>query len=262
MLILLPPSETKTAPEQGDPVAPDELSFPSLAPHRARVLRALERVSGQRNALEHLGVGASLEAEVRRNLGLREAPAAPALEVYTGVLYDALDRGDWSAPERRVAAESLVVVSALWGAVRPADRIPAYRLSMGTALRGLGSRQAVRLSSFWRPHLAAALGPHADGRLVVDCRSSAYAAAYAAPPETTVTVAVVTQTGDRRTAVSHFAKHTRGELARHVIGRVADGCAVDTPQRLAEVAGARWQVELEPPRGARAGRLTVVLPGR
>ena len=64
MLILLPPSETKTQPASGDPAQLQELSLPQLNDDRLRVLKALEKVSGQRNALEALGVGASLAPEV------------------------------------------------------------------------------------------------------------------------------------------------------------------------------------------------------
>ena len=59
------------------------------------------------------------------------------------------------------------------GAVAPADRIPAYRLSMGVDLPGVG-----KLATAWRPHLAAALDARAAGDVVVDCRSAAYLAAW------------------------------------------------------------------------------------
>ena len=261
MLILLPPSETKTRPGSGDPVQLQELSLPQLDDDRLRVLAALEKVSGQRNALEALGVGASLAPEVQRNLSLRTEPAAPALQIYTGVLYDALGAQSLTAEQRRVAEDSVVVISALWGAVRPTDRIPAYRLSMGTALRGLGKREPVKLSSFWKPRLREALGPKAEGQLIIDCRSSAYSAAFAAPSETTVAIRAVTVSDDgQRKVVSHFAKHTRGELARHVLEQVAQGRRVETAQELAEAAGTWWRVELEEPQGKRPGQLTVVLP--
>ncbi|MCT1602853.1 peroxide stress protein YaaA [Kocuria sp. p3-SID1433] len=261
MLILLPPSETKTQPASGDPAQLQELSLPQLNDDRLRVLKALEKVSGQRNALEALGVGASLAPEVQRNLSLRTAPAAPALQIYTGVLYDALGTETLTAEQRRVAEDSVVVISALWGAVRPVDRIPAYRLSMGTALRGLGKREPVKLSSFWKPRLGEALGTQTEGQLIIDCRSSAYSAAFAAPPETTVAIRAVTEDDDgQRKVVSHFAKHTRGELARHVLEQVGQGRRVETAQELAEAASQRWRVELEEPSVRRPGQLTVVLP--
>lgn len=261
MLILLPPSETKTVPAAGSPVRLDDLSLPELAPDRERVLAALEETSGRHDALEALGVGPSLGREVARNLRLRTEPTAPALEVYTGVLYDALDHGSMTAWERAVAAEAVVVISALWGAVRPGDRIPAYRLSMGTTLPGVSGAAATRLSSYWKPRLLEHLGPETEGRLIIDCRSAAYAAAFAVAPETTVTVRAVRETGIKRTVVSHFAKRTRGELAGHAIRAVAAGQWIETPEQLAEVAARHWRVELVEPTARRAGVLTVVLDG-
>ncbi|KAA9393237.1 peroxide stress protein YaaA [Kocuria coralli] len=260
MLILLPPSETKAAPATGGPVEAESLSWPGLKSARDRALKALVRVSGQKNALTVLGVGASLQDEVARNLDLETAPAAPALEVYTGVLYDALDPAGFTPEQAAVAQESVVVISALWGALRPADRIPAYRLSGGTALRGLGTAGTVKMSAFWKPHLARHLGPAAHDQLIIDCRSSAYAAAFQAPKDRTVTVKVVQLVDGARKVVSHNAKQTRGLLSRHVIERVAAGESVETARDLARVAGERWQVELTEPAAGRAGELTVVLP--
>ena len=174
MLILLPPSESKTAPASGDPLNLASLDLPALTGARSELADALAEVSGGEDALQVLGVGPSLAADVARNRHLRTAPAAPALEVYTGVLYDALDAASLWPGAREVADSSLLVVSALWGAVRPTDRIPAYRLSMGTALPDTG-----KLSSWWKPRLAPVLDELAADQVVVDCRSAAYAAACA-----------------------------------------------------------------------------------
>ncbi|WP_158609611.1 YaaA family protein [Kocuria soli] len=260
MLILLPPSETKTAPTTGDPVNLAELSWPQLTAARERALKALVKVSGQRNAMTVLGVGSSLEQEVLRNQNLSSAPTAPALEVYNGVLYDALSRNSFTPAQRATAEQSIVIMSALWGALRPTDRIPAYRLSGSTALRGLGKSGGLKMSTYWKPHLAEVLGGEAGEQLIVDCRSSTYASAFDAPKQNTVTVKVVQPVHGRRKVVSHNAKHTRGELARHLIGYEAQGATVRTAEDLRAVAGQRWTVELAEPSAKKAGELTVVLP--
>lgn len=260
MLILLPPSESKDAPATGTPVDLPALSWPQLSPQRERVLKALIKVSGQKNALAALGVGASLEEEVLRNLDLLEAPAAPALQIYTGVLYDALEAETLSPEHSKVAHESLIVISALWGALRPTDRVPAYRLSGGTALRGLGQAGTLKLSTFWKPHLNRQLGPEARDQLVIDCRSATYAAAFEAPKATTVTVKVVQMVNGQRKVVSHNAKHTRGLLARHLIDQVADGAEPESARDLQALAGQNWQAELREPNAKKAGELTIVLP--
>ena len=71
---------------------------------------------------------------------------APAADVYSGVLYDALGLPDLRErdPEAyRRAHESVLVFSALWGVLRPGDRIPHYRCSAGVKLPGVGSVTAI-----------------------------------------------------------------------------------------------------------------------
>ena len=256
MLILLPPSETKTAPVTGAPVDPGSLAFPELAPAREEVRAELAAASARPDALEVLGVGERLRAEVERNTRLAAEPAAPALRVYTGVLYDALDATGFTEAQQDAAADSLVVLSALWGAVRPSDRIPAYRLSMGAELPALG-----KLAAHWKRHLPAVLDAAAAGGLVVDCRSAAYAAAWRAPRERTVSVKVVREHRGSRTVVSHMAKHTRGLLARHLVERAAEGRRLETPQDLLAAARERWHAELTEPTARSAGELVVVRIG-
>ncbi|GIG55544.1 YaaA family protein [Demequina activiva] len=228
MLILLPPSEGKTAPASGPPVDLESLAHPGLARARRRVGDALAKVSAQRNAYDVLGVGASLGAEVERNRTLWDNPAAPASAVYTGVLYDAAGAAHWTGADLEHAAERVRIVSALWGAVSPSDLIPAYRLSMSTSLGRIGP-----LASFWRQHLAAELGHLAHGRLVVDCRSSSYVAAWRPAGIPHVSVRVERELHGRRTVVSHMAKHTRGLLT----GALVRADAVpETAQDLADAA--------------------------
>ena len=255
MLVLLPPSESKAPPAaRGKPVDLDTLSFPELTGTRTRVLDALAAVSAGPDAVRRLGVGGSLAAEVARNARLRTLPARPALDVYTGVLYDALGWVTLSSSARRRAATRVVVLSALWGALRPGDRVPPYRLNMCGEL-GLGS-----LTQLWRPALGPALEQAATG-LVVDCRSGDYVAAW--PPSVevarrTVAVRVLQEGRTGRTVVSHAAKHTRGEVARHLLETGADPAR---PQGLARVLGERWTVELvPPPQPGKPWTVAVVLP--
>ncbi|NKX49820.1 peroxide stress protein YaaA [Arthrobacter deserti] len=254
MLILLPPSEGKTPATAGEPFDPADLHFPELAPARREVLSALAQVSSSPEALARLGVGASLAAEVRRNTRLHDEPSAPAHTVYSGVLYDALGYRSMTPAQKRRVDEAVVVVSALWGAIGFADRIPAYRLSMSVGLPGTG-----KLASYWKKHLPAALEAHADGHLLVDCRSSSYAAAWAPVPERTVIVNVFQERDGKRTVVSHFAKHTRGELARHLLTR--RGKAPDTPEALLKAAQEVRAAELVPGTARKPHALNIVLAG-
>ncbi|MBO0610913.1 YaaA family protein [Myceligenerans salitolerans] len=238
MLLLLPPSEGKTpAPDDAGPVDLGALAHPGLTEQRQTVLDALAAVSARGDATEVLGVSPNLAEEVVRNTQLKAAPAGPAATVYTGVLYGAAGLGALTGEAASRAARTVRIFSGLWGAVAPDDRIPAYRLSMGASLPDVGP-----LTTAWKPALAAALGPHAAGDVVVDCRSATYVAAW--KPATTgsasaqwVTVRVVREVGGQRSVVSHNAKHTRGVLAGHLLRRAGE------PTSAAEVLAAARELE-------------------
>lgn len=258
VLVMLPPSEGKTAARRGAPVDLDALSSAALSPVRRKVAEALAEVSARDDALEVLGVGASLTDEVTRNASVLTQPAAPAKKVYSGVLYAAAGLDRLTPTGRARAAESVRIVSALWGVVAPDDVVPAYRLSMGTDLPGIGP-----LAPAWRGPLSEVLDPQADGALVVDCRSAAYLAAWT-PPRTAdwVTVRVERELDGIRSVVSHNAKHTRGVLTRHLLTR--RGHAPKDAEHLARVArelvgGEVLDVELSPARARGARVLTLVV---
>ena len=234
MLILLPPSESKTGRSRGRPVSLDTLSFPGLTDTRRAVLDAVAKVSAHPDAAQVLGVSPNLTAEVARNTVLETAPSLPASRVYSGVLYDALDHGTLDGPAKRRANRWVVVVSAIYGAVRPTDAIAPYRLSMAVNLPGIGP-----LAAAWKPELSAVL-PEAAGRgLVVDCRSSTYAAAWTPQGDLAARWVQVRVPG-----ATHMAKHTRGLVARHLcqVGR-----DVRRVPQLLDVLGDAFEVSLTPP---------------
>jgi cytoplasmic iron level regulating protein YaaA (DUF328/UPF0246 family) len=209
VLILLPPSEGKAAGGRGAPLDLDALAFPELTATRRHLVEAVERLAQREpEALRTaLGLSERQQDAVAADARLTTAPTRATMARYTGVLYDALDYSSLEGAARRRANGSLVVASALFGLLRPRDRIPAYRLSGGTTLPGLGG-----LAPLWRPVLEPELAG-AD-RLVVDLRSGAYAALARAPGA--VDVRVLREAEGRRTVVSHDNKYTKGHLARRL----------------------------------------------
>ena len=232
MLILLPPSEGKTAPAGGAPLELGALAYPELTAKRERALAALVRVSSAKQrgrALKALGLSAGQAGELDRNAALESAPAAPAAEVYTGVLYERL-----RLPELPEAARARVLIaSALWGVVRPDDRIPAYRLSISARLPRIAG-----LATYWRPALERALP---DEGLVVDLRSGGYAAAWAPKRATVVTVRGFTEQDGARKVISHHVKSIRGDVARALLQAPE---SARTPEDVAETA-ARAGLDVE-----------------
>ncbi len=213
MLFLLPPSEGKAQPVKGRPLDLARLSFPALTAERERLLTP----------------------------ALREAPALPARDIYTGVLYAALDLPTLPASMQR----RFVIISAQYGAVRPGDRIATYK-------REIDARR-------WRPLLDPELVKAAGRGVILDCRSATYVAAWrpsGALAERTAHVSVVREAAGKRTVVSHDAKKTRGEVARFV---AETGETPKSVEQLASLVRRRFPCELDPPERAGAPwRLTIV----
>src|SRR6476646_3178364 len=129
-LILLPPSEGKALGGTGAPWSAGAMAL-DLDDERRRVIGALATAmrGGEPARAKLLGVtGSGLAAATAADRRVTRSPTLPAIERYTGVLYDALDHGSLTAAQRKRLHASIVIVSGLWGAVMPADPVPAYRL--------------------------------------------------------------------------------------------------------------------------------------
>ncbi|SFC67660.1 peroxide stress protein YaaA [Streptomyces aidingensis] len=260
MLVLLPPSEGKAEPDGGAPLDLAALSLPGLTAARAAVLNELTGLCSAdgTKAREVLGLSERQAAEVRRNAALRTAPALPAARLYTGVLYDALGLASLPPAARGRAERSLLVFSGLWGALRITDRVPAYRCSGGVRLPALGG-----LAGHWRGPLGAVLPAEAGDGLVLDLRSSAYAAMWKPAARgdlarRTVTVRVLhsrlVDGVERRSVVSHFNKATKGRIVRSLLT-----AGVPDPATPAELAGTLRDLGHRVEGGDRPGRLDVIV---
>jgi cytoplasmic iron level regulating protein YaaA (DUF328/UPF0246 family) len=246
VLILLPPSETKSGGGEGPPLELDRLSFPELTSARKELIDQLVTLAADAGASRAaLGLSEHQDAEIARNAVLWCAPTAPALRRYTGVLYDALGAGSLRGAAAGRAASRLVVGSALFGLLRAGDPVPAYRLSAGATLPDRGT-----LGAFWRPRLEPVL-TELDG-LVVDLRSGGYTELGRLPGAVTVTVLTERSDG-ARSVVSHHNKASKGQLARLLAGTRAEPTDLAGLLRVLRRAG--HSVE----RGERPDELLLVL---
>jgi cytoplasmic iron level regulating protein YaaA (DUF328/UPF0246 family) len=260
VLILLPPSEGKTPPASGDPVDPASLWLPALAGARRRVMSrlvALCRRTSARSVAESaqiLGLSDGLRHELARNAELPMAPAGPAAEVYTGVLYDALDPAGLDPEARDWVDRSAVVFSGLWGVVRLDDHIPAYRCSVGVTLPGsIGG-----LTAYWKKVLTPVLKPQGP---ILDLRSGAYAAMWSPPADGSASVRVLHERlvdgVPKRSIVSHFNKATKGRLVRDL---AESGSTPETIDEVVQVLrDLKYTVEEQPAKAGHPRQLDVVV---
>ena len=188
--ILLPPSEGKAPGGRGRPWRPGASALPALDAARSTVLEALAAQGDD----------------------VASAPTRPAIDRYIGVLYQHLDWRSLPPEAKALGSRTVLIASGLWGLSAPRDPLPDYRLKMGASLPPLG-----KLSTWWRPHLTAALAERLAGRLVWDLLPNEHAAAWVpaeVPARRRVTVRFVDARG--RT-VSHWNKLLKGALVRHLL---------------------------------------------
>lgn len=229
MLIVLPPSESKSHGGDGSPLDISTLSFPKLQQPRQEIAQKLVNLCSSDNeehAAKVLGLSEKLRPEIASNRELFNSPTTPALFRYTGVLYDALAAGSLS--ER--AQSRLAIGSALFGLVGAADLIPHYRLS------GNNKLDDRTLKSYWGSTITEALADRSQEDLIIDLRSGTYQQLGAFKEAITVRVESVQEDGSRK-VISHFNKHYKGLLARELARSRAEAQDIKKVKKIAENAG-------------------------
>lgn len=231
-VVLLPPSEGKATGGSGRPLRLDRLSFAALTDTRERmidaVIRAMRSPVATRQKL--LGVtGSTLAEATAANRELRSGATMPAIERFTGVLYDELDASSLSKRDRTRLDEQVVIFSGIFGLVTPTDPIPDHRLKMNVSLPSIG-----KVSTDWREPITDALADRVRGATVWNLLPGEHAAAWrpaaagtADGPAAMLSVRFVDEGAPSRgtrtfTTVSHWNKLLKGALVRFVLATGAD----------------------------------------
>ncbi len=221
-MILLPPSETKRDGGDGGRLDFAALAYPKLNPRRRSLVRAVRTLARDAEATtKALKLGPKQLGEIERNRSLAVSATMPAMDRYTGVLYDALDSGTLTAREREYAGTHVAVQSALFGLIGALDPIPAYRLSHDSRVPD------VPLKKHWSASVTAVLGTVSGP--ILDFRSEAYVALGPVPDGVeSVFLRVTTRDADgQKRALNHFNKSSKGALTRALIQHGGDFASVD-----------------------------------
>ena len=151
------------------------------------------------------------------------ANSKPAALAFDGDVYDGLRARELRTAELAWAQEHLVILSGLYGVLRPLDHLQPYRLEMGTALR---TPRGKDLYAWWGDRLVQHLNQRqADeaAPVVINLASIEYASAVLRPAvRATLRARVIdcvfeeAHEGGHR-IVSFHAKKARGLMARFAI---------------------------------------------
>ena len=221
MLILLPPSETKRDGGEGPALNLAALSLSAVVNStRKKVIAALVALARHpTESAKVLKLSPKQVFEVERNRVLQSSPTMPAIDRYTGVLFEGLGAATLPYASRSFLGSHVLIQSALLGPVGALDLIPAYRLSFDSRLPKL---DGIPLKKVWATTAGKALieailsNGHSGGHLVLDLRSEGYAdLAPLHAGDNMFYVRVVTRGTDGVVrALNHFNKKGKGEFLR------------------------------------------------
>jgi hypothetical protein len=213
MLILLPPSEKKKS-----------------------------ATSSEKFDLNSLVFAAELSDIRNQTIASQDSlQTSPAIEIYDGVLYQGLNWKTLSAAEQQRANTQVLIVSAVFGLVKPLNQIFSYKEKIDNKL--------------WRDAIALVAVKFSD-QLIIDCRSSTYKGIWPINPAKTVEVRVFQVLEGERKVITHMSKKYRGELTRHLLQQAVEP---QTPAELQHIAAQFFECELHPPVDAQPWTLDLLI---
>jgi cytoplasmic iron level regulating protein YaaA (DUF328/UPF0246 family) len=213
MLILLPPSEKKKSATSSEKFDLSSLVFAAELSD-TRIQATANHVTSQ---------------------------TSPAIEIYDGVLYQGLNWKTLSAAEQERANSKVLIVSAVFGLVKPLDQIFSYKVKID--------------NKFWRDAIAQVAAKFSD-ELIIDCRSSTYKGVWPINSANTIEVRVFQVVAGERNVITHMSKKYRGELTRHLLSQATDPI---TPAEVQRMAAQLFECELHPPADAQPWALDLLI---
>lgn len=134
------------------------------------------------------------------NLKANTNPLLPAIERYTGVVYQHLDYP--GLKQKAYARKKLLFISAYWGLLPAGEPIPNYKLPINTWL-----------TKYWRDINTARLNALAKGKPVLNLLSQSYAKTI----EYDNLIAVDFKLAGGKKSAGHFGKAIKGKFLRFLI---------------------------------------------
>jgi cytoplasmic iron level regulating protein YaaA (DUF328/UPF0246 family) len=143
--------------------------------------------------------------------------AKPAALAFNGDTYTGLAFNELSKSEQKYAQSKLLILSGLYGVLKPFDLIQPYRLEMGTKFK---FDEYKDLYSLWKPRIAPFLnGEMKKNDVLVNCASQEY---FSSIDEKALSPQVITPVFKEKKngvykIISFNAKKARGMMARYII---------------------------------------------
>ncbi|MFK7999626.1 MAG: peroxide stress protein YaaA [Polyangiales bacterium] len=222
MLLLLSPAKSldwSPVAKWIDPTTP-ELAKESKAlasvmkKKSAEELQTMMKLSEKLATLNH----ERFQAMTSKPDAKRDRPAALA---FNGDVYKGLQARTLEARELKWSQQHVVILSGLYGALRPLDLIEPYRLEMGTRLE---TKRGASLYDYWGDSVTKLVNERLEesgAKVVLNLASNEYSRSVQFKKLDVPVITPVFQeiSADKHKVISFFAKRARGAMARHIIDK-------------------------------------------
>jgi uncharacterized protein len=232
LLVLLPPSETKRPGGVGVSIDKLAIIWAALDPARDEIFSKLDTLLQSREeSIRGLKLGKKPDHALEVMKNLQTSPTMPAIERYSGVLFEAFDYQSLGLEARKRVEQQLFIQSALFGLLPATEMIPDYKFSSSAKLAGLS------LTKLWN-QAHEAVWPRMIGP-ILDMRSESYRTLAPIPPRESYFVEVLDAKSGR--ALNHFNKKAKGAFARKAMELGIESVS-DVPE-IAKAAGFKAKLD-------------------
>lgn len=198
MKILIPPSEGKSKIKSTGPLFSDtKYRFEKEV---RQIVRLLELIDNE--DLKSIYGTSQQKAELfhRQNEDIFKSHCAPAIERYTGVVYEHLNWESLSEKSQQYMEKHVLIFSGLFGMTTPLTLIPNYKLKMNV----------LSLQYHWN-HTITEILKKED--FIFDLLPQVYRKAYS-PKSNVIKVEFVVENKGKKTAAGHYGKAVKGRFIR------------------------------------------------
>lgn len=207
MKILLAPAETKNPGGEEKPYCKENFFLKELFEKRNDVFQKYEELL-KNSTIDELSnwFGLKKLSEVERyKESLKNKPTMKAIQRYNGVAFDAIEYDKLSIDEQKYIDKNVVIFSNLFGPIKADDLIPDYKYKQGSKLPNLS------VEKFFLDNSTALLDKYL-GDEIIDLRAGHYEKFYKIKKTQVLTFKFIKD----GKVVSHWAKHYRGALLKHL----------------------------------------------
>ncbi len=138
----------------------------------------------------------------RQNQAIFKEKCVPAIERYTGVVYENIGWSDLSKKAKEYMQDHILIFSGLFGMVEPLTLIPNYKLKMNV----------LSLQHHWRPILTETLNKE---KLIIDLLPQVHRKAYT-PNKNVLKVDFSVIKKGKKVAAGHFGKAVKGQFIKYL----------------------------------------------